>query len=201
MATTLIAALLVTQAGQVAATAETVKPIQPGVKVPNVTVRTLENKEAKLADTLKGKRTVLIFYRGGWCPFCNKHLSELGAAKEQFTKMGFQVVAISPDTPSELTKTLDKSHLDYTLVSDSKADAMKAFGVAYRMPDETFSTYKNNYNIDVEAASGQNHHILPVPALFLIDEKGMVRFTHSNPDIRVRMSAQEVIDAASKLTP
>lgn len=200
MVTTLFAALLVSQAGQVAATAEAAKPIQPGVKVPDVTVRNLENKEVKLGEVVKGKRTIVIFYRGGWCPFCNKHLSELGAAKEEFTKMGYQVVAISPDTPTELNKTLDKSELDFTLVSDSKADAMKAFGVAYRMPDEVFSTYKNNYNIDVEAASGQNHHILPVPALFLIDEKGMVRFTHANPDIRVRMSSKEVLEAAAKLT-
>lgn len=200
MATSLIAAFLVTQGGQVAVSAEAAKPLQPGTKAPNVAVRTLDNKEVRLASLTKGKRTVLIFYRGGWCPFCNMHLSELGAAKAEFTKMGYQVVAVTPDSPEELNKTLDKSHLDFTLISDSKADAMKAFGVAFRLDDPTFSMYKEKFNLDIEKNSGgQTHHILPVPSVFLIDEKGMIRFTQSNPDYKVRMSSKEILEAAAKI--
>ncbi|MES1147437.1 MAG: redoxin domain-containing protein, partial [bacterium] len=61
-------------------------PLKKGVKAPEATLTTLEGKSIKLSKALHGKRTVLVFYRGGWCPFCNAHLAELGKAEESFEK-------------------------------------------------------------------------------------------------------------------
>lgn len=142
---------------------------------------------------LKRQRTVLIFYRGGWCPYCNAHLSDLVTIEQKLTAKGFQIIAISPDTPAELNNTLTKDHLTYKLFSDSSAEAMKKFGVAYRLDDPTFSKMKDSYGVDLEKFSGQTHHILPVPSVFVINRDGNIVYAHSNADYKVRLKASEIL--------
>ena len=74
---------------------------------------------------------------------------------------------ISPDQPDKLAETTAKSGYDYTLLSDSKTDAAQAFGVAFHVDDETVARLKDRFKMDIEADSGETHHILPVPAVFI----------------------------------
>lgn len=186
------------QAAEVAKSAAEAKPIKSGVLAPNAHVVKMDGKHTTLESVLKGKKTVLIFYRGGWCPFCNAHLAELAKIEADVRAKGFQIVAVSPDTPSELTKTMDKKHLTYTLLSDSTAEAMKQFGVAFRLDDETFGMYRDRFGIDLEKSSGQKHHILPVPSVFVIDATGKITFAYSNPDYKIRLKGEEIMKALEK---
>lgn len=192
------AALALAPQGEVAATAAEAKPLKVGVQAPNSTLRTMGGKLVELKDVLKGKFTALIFYRGGWCPFCNRHLSDLAKIESDLRDMGVQIIAISPDTPEELKKTLDKDSLTYQLFSDSKAQAMRNFGVAFRVDDPTVSMYKDRFDIDLERSSGESHHILPVPSVFLIDKLEKIVFAYSNPDYKVRLNGDELLKAAQK---
>ena len=141
------------------------------------------------------KKTVLIFYRGDWCPFCNAHLADLARIEGELRHKGYQIIAVSPDAPAELTKTLTRNHLTYQLFSDSKADAMKNFGVAYRLDDATFNMYRDNYHVDLERYSGQPHHILPVPSVFIMNQRGVILYVHSDPDYKVRLKGSELLKA------
>ena len=179
--------------GIVADSAANAKPLTVGAATPNVILQSLSGKDVSLSSLLKHKRTVLIFYRGGWCPFCNVHLSDLVTIEHKITAKGFQIIAISPDTPAELSKTLTKDHLTYKLYSDSAAEAMKKFGVAYRLDDDTFFKMKNDYGVDLEKSSGKAHHILPVPSVFVIGKDGKIAYVHSNPDYKVRLKASEIL--------
>ena len=84
-----------------------VRPLSAGEKAPAATLRNPEGKEIDLAAKYAQKPTVLIFYRGGWCPYCNAHLGQIATAEPELLRMGYQVLAISPDRPEELAKTLD----------------------------------------------------------------------------------------------
>ena len=146
-----------------------------------------------LSAIFKRKRTVLIFYCGGWCPHCNAYLADLMTIKKQAAAQGFQIIAISPDTPSELKKTRTKYHLNYKLFSDSSAEAMMKFGVAYRVDDPTFTTMLYTDGVDLEKSSGQTHHILPVAAVFVIGNDLTILFVDSNPDCKVRLKGSEIL--------
>ena len=185
--------------GEVAKSAAEAKPLKVGTAAPNSTLREVDGKTVELKQVLGGKPTVLIFYRGGWCPFCNAHLSELAKVEGDLRAMGFQIVAISPDTPAELNKTLDKDHLTYRLFSDTNATSLRNFGVAYRLDDQTFTMYRDRFNIDLESSSGEKHHILPVPSVFLIDKHGKIGFAYSNPDYKVRMKGADIVQHAKKI--
>ena len=134
------------------------KYLAVGEAVPAVSVRTEAGAQQKLSEAIGGKPTVLIFYRGGWCPFCTKHLAALAEAEPQLTAVGFQLLAISPDQPAKLRAKPSHQHLPYTLLSDSEMKAAQAFGIAFKVEDALVAKYKNDYGINLEGDSGQTHH-------------------------------------------
>jgi peroxiredoxin len=183
-------------ADQVASSAQEARPIAVGAAAPDAGLRDLDGNDVTLHAIVAERPTVLIFYRGSWCPYCNLHLSDLVKVEEELRSLGYQIVAISPDRPEELNKMTAADHLNYRLFSDSQAEAMKRFGVAYQVDNNTVTNYKRKFNVDLESSSGQTHHILPVPAVFIVDRGGNIVFVHADPDYKVRMKGAEVLAAA-----
>jgi len=182
------------------ATAQTNAPaLKVGDAIPAVTLRTEENKEIKLREIIAGKTTVLIFYRGGWCPYCNRHLQALVSIEKDLLAAGAQLLAISPDQPSKLKETPDRDKLGYRLLSDSDAAAAQAFGLAFKVDDATVEKYKT-YKIDLDAASGKSHHLLPHPAVFVAGTNGVIRFAHVNPDYKIRLEPAAILKAVRDAT-
>jgi peroxiredoxin len=169
--------------------------LKVGDSIPDVTVRTVDNKEVKLRTLVAEKPAVLVFFRGGWCPFCNAHLSSLLGIEQDLDKQGVQIIAIGMDQPSKLRETMEKDKLDYTLLSDSDATAVKAFGIAYKVDDATLARMKG-FNVDLDAATGNSDHILPHPAVFVVNTSGVIRFAHADTDFKVRLEASKVLEAA-----
>lgn len=170
-------------------------PLKVGDAIPDVTLRTEDDKEVSLRKLVSEKPSVLIFYRGGWCPFCNRHLQALVGIEDDLHKAGAQLLASSMDQPGKLKATPDRERLHYRLLSDSDAAAAKAFGIAFKVDDATVEKYKG-YGINLDAASGRDHHILPHPAVFIADTAGKIRFAHVNPDYKVRLEPKKILEAA-----
>lgn len=178
------------------ALAEDTKRAAVGDIIPDVIVKTADATDFKLRDSVKSKPAVIIFYRGGWCPYCSRHLMALAEVENDLTAAGFQLLAISADQPAKFAETPDHDKLHYTLLSDATMDAAKAFGITFKVSDERVKKYKNDYQIDLEAASGQTHHILPYPAVFIVDQTGKIRFAHVNPDYKTRLEPAKILEAA-----
>ncbi|EAY29233.1 peroxiredoxin-like family protein [Microscilla marina] len=173
--------------------AEDVSPLLVGEKIPKVTLNNTKGEAINLQKMVSNKPTVLIFYRGGWCPYCNRQLAGLQKIEKQVLALGYQIVAISPDSPQNLKKTMDKNTLSYTLVSDASADAAKAFGIAFRAPKK--------YGRWLSKSSGgkNTENILPVPSVFVLNKKGTIKFEYINPNYKERLSP-ELLLAAAKLS-
>ena len=178
------------------ASADQVQPLLIGMKAPAFTVRDVENKTVKFNAGAQTRPIVLTFFRGGWCPYCNLHLSEMRLAEEQLTDMGFEIWFISIDKPEFLLASLDDPDVGYTIYSDSALSATRAFGLAFRVDDELNEKYLN-WNIDLEKASGEDHHVLPAPATYIIGTDGIINFAYINPDYKVRMHPSVLLAAAT----
>ena len=174
--------------------ASKVKPLTAGTAAPAFTVHEADGKPFRFEPGKLDRPAMLIFYRGGWCPYCNAHLKDLRGAVPQIAAMGIDVLFLSTDRP-EILRTSLKEPVDYRLLSDNEVSAARAFGIAYRMDDATYAKYKS-YGLDLEESQGAKHHELPVPAVFIVDPGGKIRFAHSNVDYTQRLPAQQVIDAA-----
>jgi peroxiredoxin len=182
-------------ANELAASADQIRPVLLGSKLPEVTLTTLSGKATTLKAQVAGKPAILVFYRGGWCPYCNLQLSDLRLIKKQAETLGYQIIAISPDRYEELKRTMGKQKLDYTLLSDNKAAALKAFGIGFALDAATIQKYKG-YGIDLEKASGETHHALPVPSVFIVDKEGVLQFSYVHPDYAARVPGSVILEAA-----
>ena len=183
---------------ELAAAPDQVRPILLGSRLPDVALRTVDGQPTTLAKQVAGQPAILVFYRGGWCPYCNLQLSELRLIEARAKALGYQMIAISPDRPEELAKTLDKGDLTYTLLSDSQAEALKAFGIGFRLDDVTYLKYKA-YGIDLETASGDKQRALPVPSVYIVDAAGVLQFGYSHPDYRIRIPGPVILAAAEAI--
>jgi peroxiredoxin len=183
------------EATDIAASAQDVRPLSVGATVPPLTLAGVGGKAFDLDKAIKRQPTILIFYRGGWCPYCNRQLGQLQTIEPKLLDLGYQILAISPDRPAKLAESLDKHKLTYTLLSDHAMKAARSFGIAFRVDDATLAKYRG-YGIDLEAASGEEHHLLPVPSVFIVGTDGVIKFSYVNPDYKVRLAPEDLLKAA-----
>ena len=171
-----------------------VTPIELNTAAPKFVAKEVDGRVFQFDPGSLRQPTLIIFYRGGWCPYCNAQLQDLHTAVPQILAMGYQVLFLSTDQPRLLYSSL-KEKVDYHLLSDSSMDAAHAFGVAFHVDSATLAKMKT-YGTDLEATQGTTRHELPVPSVFIIDRGGVVRFRHYDPDYTVRLDAAQVLAAA-----
>lgn len=174
-----------------------VNPLLIGSSIPDIMLTNHWDESINLAAK-STENTLFVFYRGGWCPFCSAELVELAQIEEELYEMDINIVAISPDSPEYLRTSLNELNLNYTLLSDSRLDASKAFGIAYRVGAKTLENYKNN-GMDLEERSGYAHHLMPVPAVFLANSEGIIKFQYVNPDYTQRINHKVLLAAAKAM--
>jgi peroxiredoxin len=175
-----------------------VQPLSVGARAPIFAARTMEGALRTFAPDSYKKPTVVLFYRGGWCPYCNAQLSDLHLVEPRLRESGFEIVFLSTDRPELLYSSLKATDIHYTLLSDSQLEAAKAFHVAYHVDDATLAKMRE-YGVDLEATTGTKQHELPVPSVFIIDTSGTIRFVYSNPDYKIRLGADALWAAARPL--
>jgi peroxiredoxin len=174
-------------------------PIQSGYALPRLVFRTPQGKPFHVRRDTGRAPLLLVYYRGGWCPYCNRHLADLQSVETEFARLGIQILAISPDRPEELRQTRGKHGMAYRLLSDSSMVGARRLGLAFRVDDGTFKRYRKDYGIDLEKSSGERHHQLPVPAAILVDRRGIVRFVHADPDYRHRIDMRTLLAQARRI--
>ncbi len=142
--------------------------------------------------TAKGK-VVLIFYRGEWCPYCNKQLSMLEDSLQFITDRGATVVAVAPETKENVAKTIAKTKASFPVISDKGLKIMQAYNVAFEVDKATVQKYKG-YGIDFAKANGGNGAVLPVPAVYIIDKDNKIIYSYFDTDYKKRASVAEIIE-------
>lgn len=180
----------------VAETAEQAAPLAVGERAPGALVKTAAGEVFDLGKAIAGKPTLLLFYRGGWCPYCNTQLIELQSYEERFVALGFQILALSTDAPGLLGATMEKTHASFTLLSDREMKAAAAYKLAWRVPAETATRYANR-GIQLAPIPGSNgEHWLPVPAVFVIGPDGLIKYAVADPNFKTRVPAAKIFEAA-----
>jgi len=179
--------------------AREVNPVEVGSTAPDVALTAADGTTPRLSEIVAEHPAVLVFYRGGWCPYCNRQLAALGEVESDLRERGYRIHAVAPDSREKIAEATAGSGFDYALYSDAAAEAAEAFGLAFRVDAATYEKLLG-HGIDLEEASGRDHHLLPVPAVFLIDTDRRIRFRYYNPDYKVRLSAEELMEAAREAT-
>ncbi|MCB0423752.1 MAG: AhpC/TSA family protein [Mangrovimonas sp.] len=165
---------------QVPENPEDVSPLLVGEKIPEAIITNLNGNDVSLQQILKEKPTVLVFYRGGWCPYCSNQLSGLAEIENEVLSEGFQIVAISPDNHQMLSKTMAKDEINYQLYSDKEAKLIQAVGIGFKTSESNKKYIFNKTNFEPS-------EILPAPTVMILNTKGEIVFEYINPNYKVRL--------------
>ena len=202
----LISALFVLSSQVIAATAtniaesaEQVSPLLPGLAVPDIELKDQYGKTVSLAERFKEKTTVLIVYRGGWCPYCSKQLANVQKIEKELADLGAQIIAVSPDSPEKLAESKITSP-NYQLLSDDSLLLAQKLGLAFYLDDKTAKIYRNKLGVNFVSLEGEVKVALPVPAVFVIDTNGLVNFQYANPNYKVRLTEDLLLAAVKSVS-
>jgi len=149
-------------------------------------------KKIVLKDLLKKGSVVLVFYRGEWCPYCNKQLMQLQDSLALIIKKGASLIAVSPEKAEKITKTIQKTKATYSILSDDSLKIMSAYKVAFELDEKTTKKYKG-YGINLQEMNGNNGNNLPVPAVYIIDKSGKITYRYFDADYKKRISVKEIL--------
>ena len=190
--------------GTVADSAQQIDPLQTGQQAPAFVVRSADGKSFAFDPESLARPVVIVTFRGGWCPYCNMHLSELRTVVPEISAIGIDVLFLSGDRPELLYASLAANtqeaiaDLDYRIYSDADAQAAIALGIAFRASDRTINR-RHDKGQDIGESSMERHGVLPVPAVFAIDQSGVIRFSFVEANYKVRLPADELLAIAKEL--
>jgi peroxiredoxin len=168
--------------------------LKKGSVAPEFSAKDNSGKTLDLNTLLKShKAVVLFFYRGQWCPYCNKQMRQLQDSLQLLTAEGAYVIGVTPETSENINKTIDKTHASFSIIGDNGYKIMKAYQVNYTVDDALFSKLKG-YGVDLEKNNGNTDHVLPVPATYVINHSGKIIFAHFDKNYTKRASVSSILN-------
>jgi peroxiredoxin len=172
--------------------------LKVGDRAPDAMMQSAEGKDVKLSEMLAKGPTVVVFYRGGWCPYCNTHLKQWAEQNAEIKKMGASLVAISPEKPESAKETGEKQALDFAVLSDVNMEAAKGFKLVFTLSEDTQKKYKG-YGIDLPKRNAAKTWELPHPGTYVIDAKGMIRYAAADKDFAKRPDPAEAMKVLKEI--
>jgi peroxiredoxin len=169
-----------------------------GAKMPAFTLNDSLSKSVSSKDLLKQGNLVLVFYRGAWCPFCNKYLHQLQQSLPQIKQAGGNLVAISVEPPDRSIGIAKKNELEFTVLSDPNLTVARMFHIVYQLPDATNERYKKG-GLDLATYNHTEKAELPISATYIVDKKGKVVYAYIEPDYKKRAEPSILLAELAKI--
>ncbi|SRR5579871_4346584 len=165
----------------------------PPFVLPNAAGRLIASDELLARGPL-----VVTFFRGSWCPYCQRTLEALEEALPRIHAAGAELVALTPDTGAYLPDSEAAGHLSPQILSDVDGAVGLQFGVLFRAP-EIYRDLLAGFGDDLRERHGNEGWFLPMPASFVVDRTGMVRYAFVNADFTLRADPEEIVQVLEAL--
>lgn len=146
------------------------------------TIPEVERFEQAMGD----EGATIVFVRSvDWCPFCKKQVMDLSEEADAFLSEGRPLVFVSYDTTTKQKVFAKKNALEENFVSDQGSVIIKSFGL-----------------LNEDHAPGSRVYGIPHPAVFVVDENGVVEaklyeedYTSNKKSYRNRPAVETILDA------
>jgi peroxiredoxin len=145
-----------------------------------------------LTSLLARAPLIIQFFRGEWCPYCRMMLDCLSDSLPELIAAGGTLVALTPDTHGLPLDAKIAHNADFIVLSDVDYGVGLAAGVIFRLPP-LYRSRLSLAGIDLAERHGNAAWFLPVPATFVLDGDGIVRWRFADADFTKRAEPSEVI--------
>ncbi|MBT3784907.1 redoxin domain-containing protein [bacterium] len=173
--------------------------LKAGARAFHFRARNHLGQETSLSELLQSGPVVLSFYRGGWCPFCNRELKELKEFNNRIQALGATIIGIAPEAANKLRDTHEHHNLPFALLVDPGNQIAKGYGVAFQVNKGTAKLYKDKKIVDLSRWNANSDMVLPIPATFLIDQTSLIRYAFVEPDYKKRVPKEKLLEVLSTL--
>jgi len=175
--------------------AEETVGILVGTEAPLFEAKDQNNETYNLEKALKNGPVVVVFYRGQWCPFCNRHLTDLQDSLQMIYDKGATLIAVSPQKQELAEKTVEKTGATFTLIYDEGYKIEDAYGVTFNPTKGQVKKYNTFLKANLDEAHSDDSERLPVPATYIIGQDGKIIWRHFNPNYKERSTVKEILEA------
>jgi len=109
--------------------------------------------------------------------------------------IGASLVSISPQAMEYNRQIVEEHKLSFEVLSDPRNQLARDFGLVLSIPANVRQLYLESYGIDLTVFNKDNSWTLPMPAHFIVDQSGIVRYAAFDPDYMTRPEPTQTIDA------
>ena len=156
-------------------------------------------KPVDLEDLVATGPAVLVFYRGGWCPYCNLALRTYQRELlPQLDAWHATLAAISPQTPDQSLSTAEKAALDFEVLSDPGSRLARRIGIAFEQAEEVLAAQRR-LGLDLAHVNEEGSTLLPMPTVLIVDPNRTVRFAEVHPDYTTRTEVADIVAALARM--
>ena len=171
---------------------------EPGSRLPDGELLDVAGEPATLAETLGGKPAVIVFYRGGWCPYCNIALRTYQAQLvPALAERGISLIAISPQTPDGSLSAKESKELTFTVLSDPGNQIAGQLGILTAPSDGTRAA-QLQLGLDLTQVNADGTTALPMPTVVIADADGVIRWIDVHLDYTTRTEPGQVLQAVTE---
>ncbi len=163
-------------------------------KAPDFKLKDQSGVEVASKDLRKKGAIVVIFYRGNWCPYCNKELKRFQDSLQFITEKGASLVAITPEAGDGISKTIEKTGAVFPVLHDADMKVAKGYAVSYEVDEKIKARYKNFGTDLLEVNAQKDKAYLPVPAVYIVNRDGYVTYRFFDADYKKRPSVKDILD-------
>jgi len=171
----------------------TINALQKGEKAQDFTLTNATGEQISLYQELKKGPVILMWYRGGWCPYCNLTLRAMQSMLPAFKAGGAQLFAITPESPDKSLSTAEKNELQYEILTDKDNALARNYGVVFKLTDDVKKYYEDGFGLS--EYNGNDKGELPLAATYVIGTDSIVTFAFLDADYRNRAEPIEVLNA------
>ena len=170
----------------------------PGDRMPDANLLDVAGQPTSLAEALDSRPGVIVFYRGGWCPYCNIALRTYQAQLvPALADRGIPLIAISPQTPDGSLSTKETKELTFTVLSDPGNQIAGQLGLL-TAPSDGARTAQLQLGLDLTKVNADGTTALPVPTVILVDASGVIRWIDVHRDYTTRTEPDQVLQAITQ---
>ncbi|WP_405246996.1 MULTISPECIES: peroxiredoxin-like family protein [unclassified Cellulophaga] len=166
--------------------------LQVGETAINFTLPNALGKKITLYDELENGPVILMWYRGGWCPYCNMQLHYMQEMLPEFKKLGASLLAITPETPDNSISTKEKNDLEFEVLSDLDNKVGYEYKVVFKLTEDVKEIYENGF--ELSKFNGNDKGELPLAATYIIGQNKVIQYAFLDADYRNRAEPQDLLE-------
>jgi peroxiredoxin len=173
----------------------------PDTRLPDGELLDVAGQPTSLAETLGGKPAVIVFYRGGWCPYCNIALRTYQAELvPALAARGITLVAISPKTPDGSLSTKEAKQLTFIVLSDPGNQIDRQLGIL-TAPSDGARAAQLQLGLDLAQVNADGTTGLPMPTVIIADAAGVIGWIDVHRDYPTRTEPGQILQAITGRSP